>query len=1032
MKSALVLVGIGAIVLLLGLGSVLALDPSLDVSQYAHTAWTRRDGFSVGAVFAMAQTPDGYLWLGSESGLYRFDGIHAVLWLPAEGQPFRSAPFSLLVTRDGTLWIGTFAGLLSWNGKKLIEYSEIGDVFITSLQEDREGTVWAGILFDSRGKRKARLCSVRTGQVQCYGEDGVFGSFVWSLGEDNAGNLWAGAESGLWRWKPGAPKHYLTEARVTDMAEAGNGALTFGIDGAGLKQVVADKLEPVPIYSPRNRKALLSAREIDTNKLLRDRDGGLWIGTHDRGLIHVHNGKTDVFRKSDGLSGDITCSLFEDHEGNIWFASSQGLDRFREFPVATISTKQGLSSDATQSVVAAADGSIWAGARDGLNRWKDGHTTIFRKGAGLPDNSVQSLFEDHRGRLWAYTGRGLVYFENGKAVLVNGVPSTSVFSITGDDADNLWLSGDKGLSHLRNGKVVETFPWPAIGRRQEAKVVLFDPSQGGIWLAFWLDGGVLYFKDGQVLASYTSAHGLSKGALGGLQLDSEGALWVATQGGLSRIKDGHVVTMSSSNGLPCDWSYWSMEDNDHSLWLNTHCGLVRVTRKEVKSWIADPKRRIQMTVWDATEGVSPYASYYNPAVVKSQDGRLWVAGEGIAVVNPDHLAFNRVPPPVHIEQIVADNKTYWQNIRAAAIGKLRLPPRVRDLVIDYTALSLVAPEKVHYKYKLEGQDTDWREVVNVREVHYSNLRPGPYRFRVIASNNSGVWNEQGDTLEFSVAPAYYQTNWFRALCVLAFSSLLWAAYEYRVRRLQHDFEMTLEGRIGERTRIARDLHDTLLQSFQALLPLFQVGVIKLPEGAIESRTALESALGRAEEAIVEGRDAIKGLRMSTIEKNDLAMAIRTIGEELAAATKKQDSVSFELFVEGKPRELHPILRDEIYRVATEALRNSFRHANAKNVEVEIRYDQKYFRLRVRDDGKGIPSDVLSRDGREGHYGLQGMRERAKLVGGKLTVWTELGSGTEIELVISGAKVYARSTRSFWQFGTRSQTETHETERIERE
>ena len=216
------------------------------------------------------------------------------------------------------------------------------------------------------------------------------------------------------------------------------------------------------------------------------------------------------------------------------------------------------------------------------------------------------------------------------------------------------------------------------------------------------------------------------------------------------------------------------------------------------------------------------------------------------------------------------------------------------------------------------------------------------------------------------------------------------------------------------------------------MPLFQAGVIQLPENAVESRKALELALDRAEEAIVEGRDTIKGLRISTIEKNDLAKAIRTIGEELAAAAKRQKSVLFELVVEGAPRELHPILRDEIYRLATEALRNSFRHADAKNVEVEIRYNEKYFRLRVRDDGKGIPSDILSQDSREGHYGLPGMRERAALVGGKLTIWTELGSGTEIELVIPGAKVYMRSTRRFWPFGTRSATETNEMERIEHE
>jgi signal transduction histidine kinase len=242
----------------------------------------------------------------------------------------------------------------------------------------------------------------------------------------------------------------------------------------------------------------------------------------------------------------------------------------------------------------------------------------------------------------------------------------------------------------------------------------------------------------------------------------------------------------------------------------------------------------------------------------------------------------------------------------------------------------------------------------------------------------------------------------------------------------------LEEGVSERTRIARDLHDTLLQSFQALLPLFQAALYKLPEGAVDARRTLELAVDRASDAIGEGRDAIKGLRISTTEKNDLAMAIRTIGEELAAAENTQTSVLLDMLVEGTPRNLHPILRDEIYRLATEALRNAFRHAAAKKVEVEIRYDERYFRLRVRDDGKGIPPNVLSGDGREGHYGLPGMRERAKLVGGTLTIWTELGSGTEIELIMPGARAYVKAIRPFWYFGKRSATETDEKETIERE
>ena len=667
------------------------------------------------------------------------------------------SPYALLVARDGTLWIGTFAGLASWNNGKLTQYPAVGARFITSLLEDREGTVWAGTLGGSPGSPTGRLCAIENGSTRCYGQDGAFGSFVWSLAEDSSGAVWAGAESGLWHWKPGPPKRYAVPGvRLADLTQSGDGRLIVGIRGGGLRQVVGDKLETYPVRSAMNSKATLPDRDIDANKLLRDRDGGLWIGTNQRGLIHVHHGRTDVFTAESGLSGNIIAGLFEDREGNIWVSTAGGLDRFRELPVTTVSTKQGLSSDNVSSVIATTDGSTWIATRDGLTRWQKGQTTIFRKADGLPDDFVQSTYQDHAGRIWVFTSHGLAWFNNGRFVSVDGVPSTEVYSITGDNAGNLWLSGNKGLSHLREGHLIENLPWTALGRRQQAKVIIFDQDRGGLWLGFWQDGGVEYFKDGQVRLSYTDANGMTKGPVAHLRLDRDGAVWAATQnGGVSRIKDGRITTLTTSNGLACDRIHWTAEDDGHSLWMYTACGLVHILGNEVDAWIADPKRRLAMTVWDAADGALPGGapSSFGPTFAKATDGKLWfVTREDILVVDPFHLAFNKLPPPVHIEQIVADHKMYWQNLPGAAASNMRLPARTRDLQIDYTALSLTAPEKVHFKYKLEGQDRDWREVVNDREVQYSNLPPGPYRFRVIACNNSGIWNEQGDALEFSIAP----------------------------------------------------------------------------------------------------------------------------------------------------------------------------------------------------------------------------------------------------------------------------------------
>ena len=1013
--SALALITISTLSLLLGTPPVLALNPSMEASQYGHTAWTARDGFSLGAIFAIAQTPDGYLWLGAEFGLFRFDGIRSTPWQPPAGQHLPGAPYSLLVTRDGTLWIGTFAGLVSWSGGKLTQYPEIGKQFVTSLLEDREGTVWAGILGSATDTPTGRLCAIRSGHAQCYLEGGAFGTFVWSLGEDSSGTLWAGAESGLWRWKPGSPRRYPTPGmRIDDLSRTDDGQVLIAIRAAGLKQIVGDKIKSYAIRGAISPNGLLSDREVDSNKLLRDRDGGLWIGTHDRGLIHVHHGRTDVFTTADGLSGEIICSLFEDREGNVWVGTSRGLDRFRELPVTTLTLKQGLSSDFSRSVMAATDGSIWLATHDGLMRWSNGQITMFRKADGLPDNVALSLFQDDRGRIWVSTDRGLAYFKDGRFAAADAIPSKEVYSITGDQAGNLWLSGNRGLSHLLDGHLVEDFPWSALGHHQQASVVVAE--QGGVWFAFWIDGGVSYFKDGQVRASYTAADGLSKGPVADLRLDREGALWAATQeGGLSRIKDGRIATLTTKNGLPCDRIHWSIEDDDRSLWLYTACGLVRITRSGLDAWIADPKRRIQTTLWDAPDGVMLRANspaYFRPSVAKSADGKLWfLGGEGVQVVDPHHLAFNKIPPPVHIEQVVADHKIYWQNLPAAAVPGVRLPPLTRDLQIDYTALSLVAPEKVHFKYKLDGQDSEWREVVNERQVQYSNLGPGNYRFSVKASNNSGVWNEEGTFLDFSVAPAYWQTDWFRAVCAISVLVLLWAAYQWRLRQVHHQFETILDARVDERTRIARELHDTLLQGAHGLLLRFQTVSQLLPERPLEAKHKLDSAIDQTADFITEARDEVQGLRESVVQDNDLALAISTLGEELATDSTSQRP-GFRVAVEGEPRDLHPILRDEIYRIAAEALRNAFRHAQARKVEVEIRYDNEQFRLRVRDDGKGIDPAVLSSQGKA-HYGLPGMRERATLIGGKLTVWSEVDAGTELELTVPASAAYSTARRGTW-------------------
>ena len=1010
-------------------GCALALDPTLDVAQYAHTAWKIREGFSKGAIGPFAQTSDGYLWLGTEFGLLRFDGVRNVEWQPPGGSSLPNDNVRVLLAgRDGALWIGTRAGLAKLQGGRLTTYPRLDGAFINGLVEDREGTVWVSV--QARGS--GWVCAIRAANVRCDGGDGRLAPG--SLHEDSRGNLWVAAASGLWRWKPGPPSAYPLPNPIRDglqvLAEGASGALVVATR-PGIAQVSTERVEalPIPPLPPNLR----------TTAVLCDREGSLWIGTFDAGIVHVHEGRTDFFARSDGLSGDRVERLFEDREGNVWVATSEGVDRFRALAAATSSVGRGLGSG-VGAVLADRDGNVWISTRASLDRFRHGHWTVYSslrepssnprsaRSAqtatdesimlkGFPDSADGSLLQDSHGRLWLGTYLGaLGYLEGERFVPVAGVPAGPIDSIVEDSEGRVWIAHrDSCLIWISPGGEVRSMPWTSIGSSGRASRLAPDPSHRGLWLGFQ-SGGVVHFVDGRVSAAYAAGDGLVKGQVTALYVDGDGTLWVGTQAGLGRVKDGRIATLDNAGGLPCDGVLGIVADDDGSLWLYMTCGLVRIARAELDAWASaidrgsGARRTIRATVLGSADGVRSVGSLgtASPHIAKSTDGTLWVVTwDGVTMVDPRRLPYNKLPPPVHVEQVVADRKPY------DASAPLSLPPLVRDLQIDYTALSFVAPEKVLFRYKLEGRDRDWQDAGTRRRAFYPDLPPGNYRFRVTACNNSGVWNEEGASLQFSIAPAYWQTEWFRALCVLAFVALLYALYWLRVRQLARTFNMTLDARVNERTRIARELHDTLLQSFHGLLLRFQTALKLLPPGATEARDVLTSAIRQTAAAITEGCDAVQGLRTSATESNELVEAIRSLGEELSAEGGNENPPSVRIEARGEPRTLHPIVRDEIFRVAGEVLRNAFRHAQANQIEVDLRYDARQLRLCVRDDGKGIDPKMLSAGGPEGHFGLRGIRERAKHMGGQLTVWSALDTGTEIELSIPAAQAYAAS-RSGWR------------------
>ena len=413
-------------------------------------------------------------------------------------------------------------------------------------------------------------------------------------------------------------------------------------------------------------------------------------------------------------------------------------------------------------------------------------------------------------------------------------------------------------------------------------------------------------------------------------------------------------------------------------------------------------------VRDGLPGVIQQSAPY-PTAVQGTDGRVWFStATGVAWIDPAHIPKNTLPPPIVIRSITANGTRY------ASPDGLRLPPRTHDLTIDYTALSLAVPDRVRFRYQLEGSDTQWQDAGTRRQAFYTNLSPGKYRFRVIASNNDGVWNETAASWTFRIAPTFYQTFWFQTLMALAGIGLIWLLYRLRLKQITARADLRYAERLEERTRIARELHDTMLQSLQASLAQMQAGRNLLSRGSDRALQAFDDAITMTAGAIAEGRNAVGDLRSSTAIRNDIAETLKTLGDELAAG----GAATFRLVVEGPPRD-HPAIQEEIRRIAGEALRNAFRHAHARHIEVDLRYSEQLLRLQVRDDGVGMTPDILE-GGRSDHFGLAGMRERAEKIGAKLEVWSAAGSGTEIELSIPAARAYPAPARARWRLFTQEQ------------
>jgi len=983
------------------LNSAWAVDPSWLLSQYAHTSWKTVDGALVGSPATIAQTTDGYLWIGTTLGLVRFDGARFVPWNPPPGQRLLdSRIFSLLGSRDGSLWIGTGYSLSRWKDGQLTNYPQLSGR-IEALLEDAAGTIWLGRT--QATDQMGPLCQIQSLQLQCFGTDEVPFPNILQLARGNDGAIWLGGYPELCLWRPGRSRIYFRNRSGFEGFSSFK-ALDTGPDGSTWAAIDS----PGPVLRLQHfvdgrwreqRFPDIPVRNSQVTALFVDRNNQLWIGTRERGVFRVKRDRVEHFDRTDGLSSDFVRSFYQDHEGTIWIVTSAGLDNLRDLHVATYSMRQGLAADGAGSVLASHDSGLWVLENNEIvQKLQNGRFSLFLPRPGVPGHHLSTFFEDHAGRLWFGIENGLFVDDHGEfrpILHADGTPLGIVFSITEDTAHGIWVRAGPNLDRIQDFKIQAELTSTQI----RTAYILAAAPDGGIVLGL-VDGELVRYRNGEMRSVASSETG-NTSQIRDMTVDPDGTVWGTTVNELFALRGLKRENLTARNGLPCDGIFALVQDDAHAIWLYSKCGLIRIARSELDNWWQQPSSFIHTTLLDQADGVQPGLTSLKPQTARTADGRLWFAnGRVLQSIDPAHLAENPIPPPVQVESVVADGNTHLPR------QGLRLPPRTRDLEIAYTALSYVAPQKVRFRYRLEGRDAGWQEPGTRRQAFYTDLGPGRYTFHVIARNNDGVWNDTGARLSFSIAPAWYQTVWFELACALFVLVVAWALYQLRIRQIAAAMNARFDERLDERTRLAREFHDTLLQTIQGSK---MVADDALDESADPARMhhALERLSVWLGQATQEGRAALHSLRVSTTQRNDLAEAFRRATE----SDRIPGSMSVAVSVVGVPGEMHPVVRDEICRIGYEAIRNASLHSQADRLDVELSYAQD-LTLRVKDNGVGIDPLVLD-TGKDGHFGLQGMRERTARIGGRLTLLSSAASGTEIKLVVPGNIIFRAPRSARW-------------------
>ena len=950
--------------------------------QYSRDAWDSSRGYPGGRIFGLTQTTDGYLWIGTDSGLIRFDGLTFRVFSQAgpNHTPIESV-FALAGDRRGNLLVSTFVGVqrLHLRNDELEELPRVAGQPsdpVSGIYPQHDGAIL--------------IATVRRGMIAYDGAN-----FTPMQG---------------------------TRSDATAVVRAGDGVVWMGTATQGLFGYSTRH----PLDHPPN------LHDVRISALLPFHEHGLWIGA-DKGVLQW-DGAHSPARPFGPAHIQV---MLEDGSGIVWLGSAEGLYRMGSEEASPSVVP--YSRDIVTSLYEDREGNVWAGTSSGIVRLRRrimGMYSLHSEGKerGGP------LFADSRGVVWCAPGHGIVRVANGRSELVIKTGEYTSFAIAGT---NLWLGQQDGT--LVRATITPSAANVSLKERRQFghPIIAITPSrEGTLWIGMQnagvakIDGGhttvqsnadgfelntvtaieqgrdgTMWFATANGVASesqgrwrsYTAQNGVPPGRINCLFAAETGELWVGADQGLAYIVNGGAHIPASNLPLLRESIFGIAADRDDFLWVRTSSHILRVRRADLVSSNGGTISVRQFGVDDGLPAVSPVRT--NRSLTADADGRIWMAlGNTLAMADPSGLLQPSPPTLIQVQGVDSDEHPL------SLSENVLVPAGYRRTVIRFAGLNLAAPDRVRYRYRLSGFDRDWGEATSMREATYTNLAPGPYRFEVQASNTDGQWNGPIAALALYFEPAPWQTLWFRSAVGLTICAIGLAVFRLRMGAAKRQWNLRFQERLDERTRIARDLHDTLLQSFHGLLLRFQAARDMLPEGPEAAGHALDSAIDRAAAAITEGRDAVQALRGEDEDDElgeSLAAIDREFRTEIRAPQQSPSEPSYRVLIEGTPRRLHPVVRDDLYRIAREAVRNAFRHACAQQIELDIRYDAGVFRLRVRDDGAGVDPQILSSGQRKGHYGLPGMRERAVKIGGQFEIWSELRRGTEIEITIPGAIAYVR-------------------------